>query len=104
MQLQLTAGPPHPQHRPHPSTGPDRMPPGAQPTLAQGADRFSSPAFKPVLGVCLQPRLPIIAQARSLAGLDLGIFVICYAEVFFLTNLFTRFNSSIMFSFYEISG
>lgn len=26
-------------------------------------------------------------------------FVICYAEVFFLTNLFTRFNSSIMFSF-----
>lgn len=26
-------------------------------------------------------------------------FVICYAEVFFPTNLFTRFNSSIMFSF-----
>lgn len=79
------------------------MPPGAQPTLAQGAD---APPVLPLpgLGVCLQPGLPIIAQARSLAGLDLGIFVICYAEVFFLTNLFTRFNSSIMFSFYEISG
>lgn len=94
-QLQQTAGPwPRP---PRPGHLTDHTALRAQPTLSPGGW---------LLQPCLSqgPGLSATLAANSstspfVCWIGSLHFVICYAEVFFLTNLFTRFNSSIMFSF-----